>query len=517
MNKTKWGVLCLFGMLILSTSVHASTVPLPQDQWTPQEKWVWGQIVKGEKADFNQAKGYDEYLDPKKEDGWTENRVLRPEFLETILLEKDYIKDIPRQGVYIVGAWIKDPLDLSYGEVESFLIFHQTLFEAPVNLIDMKILSSLSFEGSIFKSDLVMHRIHVDQSLFLRNGTHFRNINLGSAITGGSVDFEGATVVGKLDMDNIKVGSNLFMRSNRKYSAYFKDVILRNASISGHVSMNGAIFSKLVNMDSMKIGDSLLIRKGAFFRKHLKLTYVIVNNIQLQGSIFHSINLHGTQIKGDFILGPPAVKWIPKAEQDIVHLDLTDAHVGVIRDTEDAWPEKLKLDGFTYGRWDGVADRKVEWFKKEWFNKTDQYRPQPYEQLAKVLRDSGQSEKAKKILYLANEEIRLKKKWPGRFWPGLMKWAIGYGYDPLLLAGWSLVFILFGINVLRYTKSCEQFSFIEKFWFSLDLLIPFARLNDAHYQLKLQGFARSYFYIHQMLGYVLVTVLVVGLTDLLKK
>ena len=268
MNKTKWGVFCLFGILIsthLFTMSYASTTPLPQSQWTPQEIWVWEQIVKGEKADFNQAKGYGGYLDPKKEDGWTENRVLRSAFLETILLEKGYSKDIPRQGVHISGAWVKEPLDLSCGEVEFFLVFHQTLFEAPVNLIDMKTLSSLSFEGSIFRDDLVMHRIHVNQSLFLRNGAYFRNINLGSAITGGSVDFEGATVVGKLDMDNIKVGSNLFMRNNRRYSACFKDVILRHASVNGHVVMKGAVFSKLVNMDSMEIGDSLLIRKGVFF------------------------------------------------------------------------------------------------------------------------------------------------------------------------------------------------------------------------------------------------------------
>jgi hypothetical protein len=85
----------------------------PRKRWSKQEKWVWDQVCIGVIADFNEAEGYGGELDPKKLEGWPENRVLRPEFLETMLLHEPYRSAVPRQGVRIVGAWFKEKLDLS--------------------------------------------------------------------------------------------------------------------------------------------------------------------------------------------------------------------------------------------------------------------------------------------------------------------------------------------------------------------------------------------------------------------
>ena len=52
------------------------------------------------------------------------------------------------------------------------------------------------------------------------------------------------------------------------------------------------------------------------------------------------------------------------------------------------------------------------------------------------------------------------------------------------------------------------------FWFSLDYLLPVIRLNEAHFEdIDMSWYARIYFYIHQLLGYVLVFVVVAGLGD----
>ena len=67
------------------------------------------------------------------------------------------------------------------------------------------------------------------------------------------------------------------------------------------------------------------------------------------------------------------------------------------------------------------------------------------------------------------------------------------------------------------TKSCTGYSGLEKFWYSFDMLIPFAKLNEAHYNEKLTGLARNYFYLHQILGYLYVSVFLAGLTEVLKK
>ena len=88
---------------------------LTPKEWTYQEHWVWEKIKKGEEADFNKADGYGGNLDPIEiENKNRKARILRPEFLQTILLKKEYVKHITRKGIDITGAWIKDPLDLSH-------------------------------------------------------------------------------------------------------------------------------------------------------------------------------------------------------------------------------------------------------------------------------------------------------------------------------------------------------------------------------------------------------------------
>src|SRR5262249_31097651 len=58
--------------------------------WTPQEQWVWTCVCRGGIADFNRAEGYGGQLDPQNPEGWPLNRILRPEFLATILVQEPY-------------------------------------------------------------------------------------------------------------------------------------------------------------------------------------------------------------------------------------------------------------------------------------------------------------------------------------------------------------------------------------------------------------------------------------------
>jgi hypothetical protein len=85
-----------------------------EPSWTPQEQWVWRQLCEGEIADFNQRDGRPDRLDPRKPEGWQENRKLRTEeFLEKILLNEPYRSVLPPDGVRIEGGWFVEPLDLS--------------------------------------------------------------------------------------------------------------------------------------------------------------------------------------------------------------------------------------------------------------------------------------------------------------------------------------------------------------------------------------------------------------------
>ena len=104
----------------------------------------------------------------------------------------------------------------------------------------------------------------------------------------------------------------------------------------------------------------------------------------------------------------PATQWQKGAK-----LILRNAQVGALQDLPEAWPDHLELDGFTYQRLGGFAatgendraTRPVSWLKK-WLQKQESYSPQPYEQLASVLRKAGYMSMARDILYLARERER---------------------------------------------------------------------------------------------------------------
>ena len=108
---------------------------VPADRsWTPQEKFVWERVCVGEDADFNEAAGYGGQLDPTKPEGWAQNRVLRPKFLQAILFKDPYRSALTRKGVVISGARFTEALDLENAELEHPLELDDSLLEKDVNL-----------------------------------------------------------------------------------------------------------------------------------------------------------------------------------------------------------------------------------------------------------------------------------------------------------------------------------------------------------------------------------------------
>src|SRR5262245_53529003 len=85
---------------------------IPADpRWTPQEAFVWERVCVGQVADFNGAPGYGGKLDPKSQNDWPQNRILRSAFLEAILLKDPYRRVLTHRGVAIGGARFSEILE----------------------------------------------------------------------------------------------------------------------------------------------------------------------------------------------------------------------------------------------------------------------------------------------------------------------------------------------------------------------------------------------------------------------
>src|SRR5262249_62019082 len=78
------------------------------------------------------------------------------------------------------------------------------------------------------------------------------------------------------------------------------------------------------------------------------------------------------------------------------------------------------------------------------------YRPQPYRQLATVLRASGRETGATDVL-IAKEEVLRHQPGLGRMeraWNRMLDVTIGYGYRPLRALWWMAGFVVVGAGVV---------------------------------------------------------------------
>jgi hypothetical protein len=170
----------------------------------------------------------------------------------------------------------------------------------------------------------------------------------------------------------------------------------------------------------------------------------------------------------------------------------------------------LEIDGLTYRS--VVAADKFE----EWFRRTDHYAPQPYEQLASVVQAQGNQTLATKIRYAGRERERSEAKGGTWAWLTVLKWVIGYGHHPELSILWSLGFVVVGAIVLRISGEGPRNGMPYGLAYSFDILLPIIRLRDKHYAIDLKTWARYYFYVHRIMGYLLATFLAVGVAGLTK-
>jgi hypothetical protein len=370
----------------------------------------------------------------------------------------------------------------------------------------------------------------------------------------------GAKVLDEVDMKGSSFGSTLFMAGMQIHGSLFMEeasfakVDLRGARIDGQVIMVDSTFSDTLDMGGLHVGDALNLERAQVTKdEEIHLTFAKMDsNLNISGSSLPSLNLTGTQIKGEFRLGSnqnSSVKWREGAQ-----LVLRNTAVGSLQDRQDAWPTQLVLDGFTYN-WlgglegDGASDltrRDVGWFK-EWLAKQQPYSPQPYEQLAGVFRKAGQTQKAKDILYESKErertEMASRLDW---FWLTLLKIFIGYGYRTIsCITLWVLVFTGIGTMMLRISKDNpfnsvlgntpaiipqRLYNYFPRFlasWieiyfplisYSFDRFLPIIKLRESNYaKTELQGWLAYYFYFHQLMGFVLASLLIASITGLTTK
>ncbi|WP_425164526.1 hypothetical protein [Candidatus Binatus sp.] len=241
--------------------------------------------------------------------------------------------------------------------------------------------------------------------------------------------------------------------------------------------------------------------------------------------------------------------------------NLNDSSVGGLLDDESSWPQpgRLAIDGFTYGDiYAGPTDARsrLRWIKLEsrstlpWFNLEGSFHPQPYRELAKVLRNRGDDAGARQVL-IAEERARYAGlSLPLRMWGAFLGVVIGYGYAPLRAVAWSLAVVLIGwaavsigkrAGVLRPTwpenrpaSTSEPYEELHPLLYSLDVFLPFVNLHQEHYwwpdanasgecvmfgrAIRVRGRTlRYYLWLQVVIGWLLSAIFIAGVSGLISQ
>ena len=414
------------------------------------------------------------------------------------------------------GSKFTGKLNMTDMEAEGNLLMHGGAEFAEVELVTAKIGGQVAMHGSKFTGKLDMNGMEAGH-LFMYEKAEFAEVELVSAKIGGQVVMSGSKFTGKLDINGMHAG-HLLMRRR----AEFAEVDLCSAKIGGLVAMNGSKFTGKLNMNDMVAEGDLLMHGGAEFEKVVTLAFSkIGKNLILSGSTLQGLNLTGTHVGGVFALGSPPTRWSERANLKLLN---TEVWALQVQDLPEAWPDKLELNGFTYATLsefasEGANDlvtREVSWFK-EWLEKQEKYSPQPYEQLAKILRNEGNPDKADELLYAGkNRELSEVEGLLSWLSLALLKVLIGYGYRIYYAIFWFLGFMTVGVLVLRISGQGSAHGMPYGIAYSLDMLLPIIRLRESHYDFDLAGWARYYFYLHTLMGYILASFLIAGLSGLTK-
>ena len=411
------------------------------------------------------------------------------------------------------------------------------------------------------------------------NRAEFHEVDIGGADIGGQLDMEGSKFNAKLDMNGLMVKQSVFMRSDGNNRAEFLDVDIVGANIGGQLSMTGSKFNAKLIMESIKVGQHLLMSNSTFeFKKGetINLSFAkIESGLNIAGCQgLSSLDLTGSKIQGVFALGEVSkdefgneVKVSAEWSED-ARLTLRNAEVGAIQDLPNAWPNKLELEGFTYNRlggwgaegsykslydnyneskeklntriavleyertvqidWaeelraevtesDDMSERSANWFKI-WLAKDITFSPQPYEQLAKVLRVAGNKDKANKILFASKKRDMIQADWLplSKLWL-ILKLFFNYGNTTNISVLFAIFLVFVGAAVFQSTPQFVELNRPFVFSYSIDMLLPFVELNKFYSEIQLSGWQNGYFFIHKFMGWVLTSSSISGIPGITKR
>jgi hypothetical protein len=245
--------------------------------------------------------------------------------------------------------------------------------------------------------------------VFSNLGTNCASIDLQTAKINGTVLLTNIKNHGQILLGGVTIGKNLTCSGAQLECPDGFTIVGDGAIIGGSVQLvNGFKSVGEVNLADAKIGSNLECDYGEFIETNSGRFAMYMVQASIQGSVVlwtnffavGNLNFKKINVGGLFFLN--GIK-----SSDKMILDLRSAKVETLFDDEKSWPKagNLLLDNFTYNEFYNLAPtdakNRIEWLHRQ---PTNQFLPQPYDQLAGVLRKMGRGDDAAEVMIAKNKD-----------------------------------------------------------------------------------------------------------------
>ncbi|MFO0493255.1 MAG: hypothetical protein ACK51T_12590, partial [bacterium] len=302
------------------------------------------------------------------------------------------IKLVHAKGVQIEGAVITGELDFQSAHIPVPLLLAACDILEPISAINAHF-AFLVLRGCAGKG-LTADRARFDKGTLLRHGTCMTGeVRLLGATIGGDLDciggrFENPSGVA-LNAYGLRVRGSVTLREGFHATG---GVSFRSATIGGDLDCVGGWFEnrnrEAINVQSANIAGNLLLRDGFKAQGNVVLRLATIGGL---------LNMHGWRC--DDVNNP-------QQDDTFIHgiLNLSHCRIGTLADgkgTIDCLKNSkttLLLHGFSYSNiYQGAptdAESRLTWLR---LHPEQDFTPQPYGQLARVLDSLGHADDARKI------------------------------------------------------------------------------------------------------------------------
>ncbi|MBE3603011.1 hypothetical protein IMX07_05190 [bacterium] len=446
--------------------------------------------------------------DPAQGYGWGPERTIRAEIIYALATGARDDWPVHPKGIQLASARIEGQLDFGGAEIRCRLALVSCSIEEPIILVDATA-ESVSLKGS-FIGGIQAERVIVRGNIALNGVKSVGNVNFSNAKISGQFLCKGASFSNlpgpALDADIAQIDGGVFLDDNFNAIGLVR---FGGARISGQLKCSGSHFRAAgpqapalmldglrtavllldegftatgeVRLIGAEIGAQLTCRGGKFQNPNgfaLSADGLTVNGDGFLDEKFAAcgkVNVSGARISGNLacnggkfdhlilqraqVSGILAIKNLARPEQS--RIDLTHARIGLLSDDQASWPAKgnLHINGFEYNAIAPYSPRDAE-SRLEWLGRTPEkgFSTQPYEQLEKVLRASGDERGAVEVYIAKRRAIREKGRMsrPARAWDWILDCAVGYGYGVWKTVLWSLAVVVVGAILFGFWFPFKQ-------------------------------------------------------------